>query len=378
MKENGRADGRIEEKIDEIMADEPPGDGLEDDGLSAVIRRARQMILLRNIAVAAAVSLLLITAVIFGLTVLNNRVSGHVTMDAYRFQEITSPNVEISCAQKRFLGLLGGEVQFNTYKLIEGVPVRWTTEVYRYDILGNYQKYIGDGYSPISVVEASGKGARIYSSETAQREMLFYHPGLDYGYYFDDLTKLAGMDKKEVGEVALSFDRPYSLPVVKEMLPPGVHLAWCWVDATPLGSGELTIKPEERSPYIASGELTARPDGMSPDSSAQLYGFAIHPSGFVRDMMSAWRTGYRPNDTGPVEMTEQDFLKAVESGIAHPGKHNQEYKKIYDYLRQGKDKPATQDVRILGAIVTGTIGDLQKLQGQRYVRAAVLGVTAER
>ncbi len=318
--------------------------GVEDAILDAAIRRARRAAILRNVGVSAAVTLVLVTMVLILLYMRSSSLANRVLLDIGRMAEVTGPDVYLGGTQLR-LGLLGGEVLVHRYKLIEGVPVAWSDEIYDYNLLGLYSRPAGCR-SPIQIDDASG-GVRSYDSQTAQREMLFYHPSLAYANYFNDLALLAGLGQGGLAEIALSLDRPYSLLEIKSKLPERVNVTWCWVDTFGLTPHVLEAEPEDRSPYPASW----------------LYGFAVHPHTLVE----------------PTERTEADFVKAIEDGLTSKGKSRQIYRGIYNSLRPGRSGPlGPQDVRILGVVVTGAVEDLQKLKGQPYIRAAVLGVTARR
>ncbi|UOB78552.1 anti-sigma factor C-terminal domain-containing protein [Bacillus sp. ZJS3] len=89
------------------------------------------------------------------------------------------------------------------------------------------------------------------------------------------------------------------------------------------------------------------------------------------------KIGVKPGEIEFGNGTEKDFLLAIQNGLEQEGKYYEEYKRIYDYLKGKKAKPSEQDVKVIGVVVTGTAADLQKLNGQHYVKAAVLGATAE-
>jgi hypothetical protein len=177
--------------------------------------------------------------------------------------------------------------------------------------------------------------------------MLFFLPDVSYPKVLNEIPQLSDMDSRKLVELGISFDKPYSVEQIKELLPPDVHAVWYWVDTY-----------SNKKLYLGS----KMPDGSSvgpfPDTAQRVYGFGVRPD-------------YE-------KVSENDFLTAIESGLSEKGKYYSEYKRIYDYLRKGKAKPDAADVRILGVVVTGTAEHLKALQGQRYVRAAVLGAIVDK
>lgn len=177
--------------------------------------------------------------------------------------------------------------------------------------------------------------------------MMFYLPSVKYVNYLNEIPQLDDMDGEKLVEVGISFDTNYTVNQIKAMLPPGVHPVWYWVDTY-----------SNMKPYTAD----KIPDGSvinpSPDPANRVYGFGIQPK----------------DD----DISEKDFLKALEYGLHTNGKYRREFERIHDYLRSDKEQPDTSDVRLLGVVVTGTADSLKALQGQRYMKAAVLGATVDK
>ena len=180
---------------------------------------------------------------------------------------------------------------------------------------------------------------RHYNTQTGQREMLFYHPEIDYRKYINDLPQLDEMDNRKLVEMGISFDQSYTLEQVKTMLPSNVHPVWYWVDT-----------------YSDKDRLFDK-DPM-PESANMIYGFG-------------------PGiDNGNVN--EEYFLSSIENGLSVKGKYYNEYKRIYDYLRKEKEKPVKNDVKILGVVVTGTAENLKTLKEKNYIKSATLGVVTDK
>lgn len=255
---------------------------------------------------------------------------------------ITRPNTERGVAITSN-GLFKSTVEYKTYKVIEGKPVKWEDEVYEYKVWNTFRRL--SNVNPLTISDNTVMGtervnriSELYNNQTMEREMQFYLPFVSHNSYRNDIGILDGENK--VAEMAVTFDKTYNVSEIKNMLPEGVHPVWYWVDTY----------YDKKSYHL---------DDVT-QSAYEVYGFKAKP--------------------GDIEFgngTEKDFLLAIQNGLEQKGKYYEEYKRIYDYLKGKKAKPSEQDVKVIGVVVTGTAADLQKLNGQKYVKAAVLGATAD-
>ncbi|HEU4964621.1 MAG TPA: anti sigma factor C-terminal domain-containing protein [Bacilli bacterium] len=324
--------------------EEPMG----DRELTRLLQRARRKTIIRNVII----SVISAVVVLFGALVANNTLLGASKEQAEReirtWKEITGPNVFLTEAWHN-TGFLTGELEYEMYKDIEGIPVIWGREGAAYRLFGDYDKQ-GELRVPIELPDPEMAGAhftykRPYNNQSGQREMLFYHPQVAYGQYLNDVPHLQEMEKDTLVEMGLSFDKAYSVQQVQDMLPQGVHAVWYWVDT-----------------YSAGEVKTMSHSKPHPELARQVYGFQAHS----RDDLPAAGT-YR----------EDHFLQAIQEGLEQEGKYYIEYKRLFDLLRHDKPAPTVEDVRLLGVVATGTAQDLQQLAGQTYCKAAVLGATAD-
>ncbi|WP_179281150.1 anti-sigma factor [Paenibacillus sp. XY044] len=323
-----------------------------DDGakLSALVRKARRRTIVRNASISLAITLLILAGGWFTNLQLQYRSSDNALRDIEMLKAISGPNQYIISSQINY-GFLQGTLEYRTYKLVEGVPVIWGEETYEFSSWGSFSRPPGN-YSDLSLLDPDmeAKGfhySRPYNRYNGEREMLFYLPSVKYANYLNELPQLNDMDGRKLVEMSISFDKNYTVKQIKAMLPPGVHPVWYWVDTY-----------SDMKPYTAA----KMPDGSVvqpfPDWASKVYGFGVHPD----------------SD----DISEKSFLDALEYGVHNNRKYKQEFKRIYDYLRKDKEQPETSDIRLLGVVVTGTAEGLKALQGQPYVKAAVMGATVDR
>ncbi|HGA0512996.1 TPA: anti sigma factor C-terminal domain-containing protein [Bacillus pacificus] len=315
---------------------------IESSKVSKMLKKAKRRQLLKIAVISISLFIVLFVCFIIVISQLNNRAYLTMDHDLNMIRQITRPNTERGIAITSN-GLFKSTVEYKTYKVIEGKPVKWEDEVYEYKVWNTFRKL--SNVNPLTIAdkvvignERINKTSELYNNQTMEREMQFYLPFASYNSYINDIEKVRGENK--VAELAISFDKPHKVSEIKKMLPEGIHPVWYWVDTY-----------DDKKSYSI--------DDMT-ESAYNVYGFKAKQ--------------------GDIEFgngTEKDFLLAIQNGIEQKGKYYEEYKRIYDYLRGKKTKPSEEDVKVIGVVVTGTAADLQKLNGQNYVKAAVLGATAE-
>lgn len=332
-----------------------PWEEQDDESLKQVLKQAKRRTWIRNISISLIVSIAAVILIQFGALQLTYRASDHALREEILYRSMTSPN-EYEGGYRDQRGFLSGTLELSTYKIVEGVPVPWGSYWTDYKVPGFLKLSGTGGRSGIQVTDSEMqredyKYNRSYNAANGQRELMFYIPGVDYnGKIIKDLNRLANLPSPKVAELAISFDMDYSLAEVQSMLPQGVRPVWYWVD---------TYDNRETfhfKPYKDETGGTSYPLPMT--KIYNVYGFGIHP------------------DSGRVDAG--DFVRNVEYGLEAKGRYYKEYERIYNYLKKDKDAPDESDVRLLGVVVTGTPQQLERLQGQPYVRAAVLGAVADK
>lgn len=315
---------------------------IDSSKVSTMLKKAKRRQFLKIIVISIALFIVLFFGSIIGISQLNNRAYLAMDRDVNMIRQITRPNTERGVAITSN-GLFKSTVEYKTYKVIEGKPVKWEDEVYEYKVWNTFRQL--SNVNPLTIAdnvvmgnERINKASELYNNQTMEREMQFYLPFASYNSYINNIEKVKGENK--VAELAISFDKPHKVSEINKMLPEGVHPVWYWVDTY----------YDKKSYHL---------DDVT-QSAYEVYGFKAKQ--------------------GDIEFgngTEKDFLLAIQSGMEKKGKYYEEYERIYNYLKGKKTKPSEQDVKVIGVVVTGTATDLQKLNGQNYVKAAVLGATAD-
>ncbi|MEK4206532.1 MULTISPECIES: anti sigma factor C-terminal domain-containing protein [Paenibacillus] len=329
-----------------------PWEQKDDQNLSKVIKKAKRKTMIRN----TIISLVVTVIVLFGGMLGNAHQTSWLAMrglDEERIMmKISSPNLQ-ELRTELDLGFLSGKVELSTYKVVEGVPIVWDTKKLYFD-MGSRFSLLNRGYSSINVpdpvmTQQNYEYYRGYNSQNAQREMMFYVPGVNYNEkVLNDLPALEQMEPGKLVEMAVSFDKSYTQAEVEKMLPAGLTQTWYWVD---------TYDNKKNLEFIRND---SSPNKYAlPESARQVYGYG-----------GEWEGLFKPKP--------EDFLQSLTYGLQMKGKHYGEFERISNYLKKDKAAPDASDVQLLGAVVTGTAKELQSLKGKPYVNTAVLGAIVDK
>jgi hypothetical protein len=306
---------------------------LDLDRMDGMLRKAKRKSLWRQMGISLLAAGIVLIGGIWARGYLLNEGRVQMERDLGTMKRITQPNVEYMPGTTVSEGLFRNTVQYRSYKLIEGQPVKWEDQLYEYSMWRTFHPL--NVSIPIERDRREPHEAHIaFNVESAQREMRFYLPTKEYPYYPQDMIQLAPKADK-VAELAISFDKPYTVDQIGSMLPNGVHVQWYWVDT-----------------YYEQDDAVDQ--HQSPEYAGAVYGFRA------------------------LDGAEKEFLSAVQEGLRSRGRYQEEFQRIYDYLRAGKSEATEQDIRILGIVVTGQTRDLQLLKGLPFVRAAVQGAMTEK
>lgn len=330
-----------------------PWEDQENKKLSNLIKKAKRKTFIRNIIISLIVSVI----VLFGGALLNIQLisssSSQETKDEYALKSISGPNQYISGLTGED-GFLSGKTEYNLYKVVEGVPIPWLTKKTVYNVfpflpfanIGGSANGLIISLPDPDMIREGYEYTRSYNGLNGQRLMEFYIPDVNYnGKVLNDLSILEQMDQDKLVEMAISFDKEYSLAEVRKMIPDKLTQVWYWVDTY-----------DDKKYFEPYKDGNGNMSYANPLNESWLFGFGIHLDG--------------------PQINEKDFIASLEQGLK--GKYEYEFNRIYNYLRGDKAKPSESDIRILGVVLTGNAKELQILKGQSYVRGAALGAVVDK
>lgn len=238
---------------------------------------------------------------------------------------ISQPNIQIDSQVKSQNAIFGGNIITNRSKNINGYIVPWSILTSKYDWIFPHidmnELTPGFYWSDAQFYE--------YDKQTKTKYATFYHPSIEKYYYIqNDLEAVAQMDNY-VAEMAISFDRPYTIEEIKAKIPDNLNIVWLYMT----------------SPIVDESKGPARMD---------IYGFT--------PLISEGST------------LQEDYLNFKSDLEAYDPDGNNEG--IQTFLKESKEQ-SFQEVGILGVMLTGQTKNFKALENQAFIRASSVGATAE-
>lgn len=218
----------------------------------------------------------------------------------------------------------------------------------KYKLVGNKPVYIGElDINKVNFDNYLVTGENNTYSYYGNKVMEFYHPLVEYDKYSNDLSKVNDIDSNKNIEMALSFDKQYTLEEVENILPKDVKINWLWVDTYKDNSLESLKKFDNGITQMEAKILTEN----------QVVGFhTIKQNGTYNEK--------------PVE----DFIENIKFGLSHGGKYKEEINNIYKDLTENNKDLTESDIKIIGAVVVADKDNLSKLKNINTIKSSSLGV----
>lgn len=342
------------EDMDKIFND------FKNKRLGRVIKRARWQTILRNIVISFLVFCVFYIAISYFINAYISRRENASYSYKFALNNISAPNKHIGRVTRQS-STFRIRTDYTTYKIIEGKVVYTgiIEESYIFPFLG----MITTGSPPIldynfEDFNIEYFGYRRYN-ELGQRVMVFFYPFGKYynNEYMNDLGLLDDIGNDKYIEMALSFNREYTIEEVEKMLPKDITVTWYWIDDLSENEKEmLKLTQEEREEMeppiilqVVRSEYTA-------------YGIKLYNN-----------SGKEIPDPVAVEL----FINSIVNGRNEYTKGN-EFDRIYNNISGDDSKLTQDDIRILGAVVTGNSESLKALIGLPFIKASSLGVVIDK
>lgn len=324
---------------------------MDDKQMKALMKKAKRKQFFRNFAISIIASILVIVGSFTLIVYLKQKNFNEMEKRVFAEQAVKGPNIKFYSHRKLNMGLMSDSIMYSSYKNISGQPVKWIDEIYEYDVWG-YMSRSHNGNTHLEEerfnVDAAEK-LPDYNIQTMQREMRFYLPFMKYTNYVNDLKQIGDL-KNKVAEVALSFDKAYTMDEIMGILPKNIQPVWFWVD---------TYDEKKVDKYVGLTDSTGAV--LNATMSNYVYGF----TGSYAKKEEEMKMDFERNSKG--------FIGAMKT-LAEDERHMDDAKDSYKEIKNTKPK----DLPIYGVVVTGKTEDLQSLQGAPYIKAAVRGVTVEK
>ncbi|SNX54837.1 anti sigma factor C-terminal domain-containing protein [Thermoanaerobacterium sp. RBIITD] len=358
---NGNND---EKDLDDIF------ESTKKDKFEKAVKRAKWRSILRTIVISLIViGIVSISSIFIGNKVTQSE-SSLIDEALSLFNIISAPDMYMG-KSIRYEGIFGGKTVYSTYKIIEGKVVYTGQQEYSYGLFNTVDVQAIN--SPAIVFGKSFDEDSLNKptyNELGQREMIFFYPYVKYKTYKNDLNLLEDIGNDKYIEMALSFDKEYSIDEVNNMMPKNVTLTWYWIDD--LNSKEKEAhKPRENIQKLPNGKSIVVDNPADVCSEKAAYGIKVYDSnGDLIKNPEEFFIGVLENNIKDIEKLKTDNHKV--NGI------KSEVKRIYDNLKDKDGKIKKENIKIQGVVVTGTAETLKSLRGLPFIKASSLGVVTDK
>lgn len=284
-----------------------------------------------------------------GREIINKRWSEYENTIKYRY-EVQAPN-KFPGTFYTNKGYFSGETEHKTFKYINGKRVYTGTYGTKYNLFG--EQYTSSGGSLANHTSMTWEEIDFLHryNDVGQKLMMFYYPYVNYGdKYENDLSLLEDIGNDKYMEIALSFDKSYSIDEVNDMISKDINLTWYWVDVA-------NYEQKENQKYHVDKQ----------DVGGEIKEVIQYPDLCFEDYAYGIKT---INEYGErYENPEKYFIDALtRGGITH----------IYDVVA-GKDGKLTKDdIKVQGIVVTGDAENLKVLRNLPFIKASSLGVVTDK
>lgn len=322
-----------DQKNDQLI-DSPLDQIFDEDQLDKVIKKGKRKSTKRTVLISVIVAVFVVILFNAGNFLLTVHASNNAFQRLDAYVRLTVPNGYISSSVDDF-GFLGGLSDYTISRKVGGRPVALENRVQPFGIVPQLimtRGRSGGGHS-------AGEWPTSYW-EFGYDKMIFFHPEVSYKEYKNDLDHLGEISGDKIIEVALSFDQPYTISEIAQILP-NVDARWYWVD---------TYKSEDVQRYST--------EAREYDAKAA----------FIREFEALGVSVYQP---------DEDAFGFGYNNFLFDLKTCPQYQKIYDELHsKGYTDPSK--VPLLGVIVQGPKEELNFLIGNPHIKASSFGVIIDK
>lgn len=252
--------------------------------------------------------------------------------DAY--VRLSTPNAYISeTIDSR--GILGGETQYKISKDMKFKSVVIEQNQYQFGLIPSLSisREIG------GKIGTTGEDWQFNYKENGWRNMLFFHPDIDYKEYKNDSELIEQIQGDKVYEVALSFDKAYKTDELASFEIP--KLSWLWVNT--YTSDQIDKNKKEAKENSWSSTFIREWEAL---------GFSVRSSSLTSSELNY---GY------------DEFLNLLQTSFAE--EHKQAYETIKDIEKD--------NLEILGIVVYGTKDEISSFMDKPFIKAISLGGTID-
>jgi Sigma factor regulator C-terminal/Sigma factor regulator N-terminal len=323
-----------------------PKDGEEIDFISSpslqkAVKKSKRNQTIKYVTITVLTTTLLLTILFMGSQyILTKRIQNQ---DMF-YESVHGANISPGGTSYNY-NLFSITAETTYRKNIGDRSILWDKKIEKIPLIGRIETLErGSGMTEVNSLNPEAQRYVRYNDFNNERKIDFYYPGLEYDYLPHELDIAVGLDENTLIEVALSFKEPKTISEVANKLGKE-NVNWLWVDTTSASQMERMER-----------ELDS--DSLKTKGGGGAFGFAVMPEYPYSE----------ESGEGFVGMLEQLRDKGI-----HKGTIKEALKGIKENTQATNGK-----IRLNGAVVTGTPGELKRFQELDFIRASVLGATIDK
>lgn len=283
--------------------------------------------------------------------------NGQAVQDYYsRLHTIAYPNVDYNTAIFEPTSLFSGYYHMGRVKDIDGITVPYE------DIDAPYSLTQRRSYLLQKTLVTSYPGeTAAYTYGSSYKSPIFYNRDYDYSNKMDahmektqDISLLSKMSGDAV-EVAVTFDKGYTIKEIEEKIPDNLKVNWYWIGTTYSDYDTALLSPENQiglrlNPYLVR-------DGQTVDKKAQ---------------EQVWEESYRTFLDNLQIALDKDWL-----GLSSSTSEGEVFNLHTDVESFLKNNPSVTNAKFAGIILTGRAENFKQLENADWIYASNIGQSVE-
>ncbi|MCQ9226545.1 anti-sigma factor [Streptococcus suis] len=196
-----------------------------------VTKKSKRKNLWKTVGLSSIVGIVLLLSSLYALRLFSNYRSQQAQEHFNHVLQVTYPNVDVERFYVNEIGIVSGYVDYNLSKDVAGVPFAFghlEVEYNFYGVFANFAQYFPEGSEEY-----------YYHQDSNSKLPVFYNTKTTTGS--QELPYVKEM-KGQIVEVAITFDKKYTLAEIRNMVPGNLKQNWYWIG---------TEKSQLRTEYLS-------------------------------------------------------------------------------------------------------------------------------
>lgn len=317
-------------------------DFLSSPSMQKAIKKTKRIQTIKYVIITVLTMTILLTVFFSGSQYLmNKRIEKE---DSTMFGTIHGANIQASGGGFNY-DLFSVTLETRYRKTIGDRTILWDIKREKIPLFGRKETLeSGNGMSEVNSLNVDAKRTVRYNDLNNERKIDFYYPELSYDFLPNELELVDRLNEDMLVEVALSFDEPMTILEASKQLGHD-NVNWLWVDTT-------TVAQMKRM------EKELNEDSLKTKGGGGAFGFDVYPESLYS------------------EKNEQFFMDTMEQ-LSQTDSHKRSIREALKGINENTQS-TNGNIRINGAVVTGTPKEIQRFQKMEFIRASVLGATIDK